>query len=490
MSEFSQMMSDHIAAKEISVPSLAQYCSMDRSYLYKIIRGKRTPSDKNTVLKIAEYLHLTPKEQNEFLENWKIAQIGAGLYYRRRSVFNFLDDFPFGVGGQNQEIRFTASSKTEPSGKSENNGSNRVLYSKNEIETYLLHLFLKNAKDSEGSIRMLLPPDKGILHLFSYLDNSSRIRVEHVFAFDKNNQQDVEGVNYNLNCIRNILPLYTYSINYESYYFYGDPIGQVGLMHIYPYLILVEEEALLLSENLQSALILKDPETCSFLGHMFKNRLNKSKPVARRLNDTFELLEYLADPVLVQEGMAYAFQLIPCLTAKLTPEMLKEHLTIPSELLPEFMRLFGTYLQRLSNLADTGKFLTTLSEDGVRQFMKTGRAAEYPYEVYTPLSMEERRELVRSIINTAPEETIQYRMLRENIGNVLFGVDIYVNQNAGYAIFRNPKNDQIIYLDILETSVLSSIYDYLETMDEELFYSDAEMKTVLRQILRDFEYAE
>ena len=65
MSDFSQLLSDYVRQKNIRIYSLAEYCGIDRSLMYKIVHGKRVPASSHVVDKIAEYLHLTPREFQE-----------------------------------------------------------------------------------------------------------------------------------------------------------------------------------------------------------------------------------------------------------------------------------------------------------------------------------------------------------------------------------------------------------------------------------------
>ena len=77
MSEFSQLLSDHIHNKKITIYALAQYCNIDRSSIYKIIRGKRLPSNISTIEHISDFIHLTPLEHQELLEAYQITLVGA-----------------------------------------------------------------------------------------------------------------------------------------------------------------------------------------------------------------------------------------------------------------------------------------------------------------------------------------------------------------------------------------------------------------------------
>ena len=52
MSEFSEILSQHIHNKDIKTYALAQYCGLDRSNMYKVINGKRKPTSEAMVDKM------------------------------------------------------------------------------------------------------------------------------------------------------------------------------------------------------------------------------------------------------------------------------------------------------------------------------------------------------------------------------------------------------------------------------------------------------
>ena len=63
MSEFSNLLSELIRSEEIHVADLTRYCGLDRSTMYKLINGKRSPGSLETVQKIADYVQLSPWER-------------------------------------------------------------------------------------------------------------------------------------------------------------------------------------------------------------------------------------------------------------------------------------------------------------------------------------------------------------------------------------------------------------------------------------------
>lgn len=93
MSIFSDLLGKHIAAKAIKSNEMAQFCGIERSFMYKIIKGTRHVANKDTVLLMAEYLRLTPSERNDFIESYKISVDGLENYYRRKSILELFENF-------------------------------------------------------------------------------------------------------------------------------------------------------------------------------------------------------------------------------------------------------------------------------------------------------------------------------------------------------------------------------------------------------------
>ena len=68
-----------------------QMCIRDR---YKILNGKRNPPSSEVFEKMTQFMHLTPIEYNFLKETLEITQVGPDTYYTRKSVENFICQFP------------------------------------------------------------------------------------------------------------------------------------------------------------------------------------------------------------------------------------------------------------------------------------------------------------------------------------------------------------------------------------------------------------
>ena len=67
MSVFSDLLSEYITMKDVGVYPLSQFCGLDRSFMYKIINGKRKPAGEDVVRKMAQFMQLTPQEKIDFM---------------------------------------------------------------------------------------------------------------------------------------------------------------------------------------------------------------------------------------------------------------------------------------------------------------------------------------------------------------------------------------------------------------------------------------
>ena len=90
MSVFSDTLTRYIEHKNIKVFSLAKYCNLDRSTMYKILNGKRNPPSSEVFEEMTQFMHLTPIEYNFLKETLEITQVGPDTYYTRKSVENFI----------------------------------------------------------------------------------------------------------------------------------------------------------------------------------------------------------------------------------------------------------------------------------------------------------------------------------------------------------------------------------------------------------------
>ena len=155
MSEFSELLSQHIHNKNIKTYPLAQYCGLDRSNMYKIIKGQRKPTSIEMVANMCRFMQLSPNETKEMQEAYMITLIGPENYYRRKNTKLFFEEFRL------PSLPFpTATYKAEIIPEKDNIF---LLNTQTEINNALLRILSLEFSREKGHIRMLIQPDYSFL---------------------------------------------------------------------------------------------------------------------------------------------------------------------------------------------------------------------------------------------------------------------------------------------------------------------------------------
>ena len=77
MSAFSEKLKNIIQEKQIVINDMAKKCQIEHSTFYKILNGKRLPSSKELIVRMTEYLKLSPDEGGTLLELYDIMKTGG-----------------------------------------------------------------------------------------------------------------------------------------------------------------------------------------------------------------------------------------------------------------------------------------------------------------------------------------------------------------------------------------------------------------------------
>ena len=117
-----------------------------------------------------------------------------------------------------------------------------------EINRSLLYIIASELKKSGGKISLLIQPDytflMNILTAGGYA--SSSVDIDHIICLNNNQNVSFARQNYNLNCLRNILPLYSNHYQYNCYYYYDDIDAVTSAFALFPYAVITTEYACLI----------------------------------------------------------------------------------------------------------------------------------------------------------------------------------------------------------------------------------------------------
>lgn len=92
MSQFSELLKEHINKKDITIKALAEKCGIDRTYLHKILKGERKVPNQAFVNNISLQLMLSAEDRSKLVELYNISEMGEDVYNRRRQVSKIIHD--------------------------------------------------------------------------------------------------------------------------------------------------------------------------------------------------------------------------------------------------------------------------------------------------------------------------------------------------------------------------------------------------------------
>lgn len=480
--EFSALLSKFIHEKDIKTYMMAQFCDIDRSTMYKYINGKRRPPSLDLVNKMADFMHLTPVEKEQLEEAYKISLVGFETYYRRRDVRTFLQDSEhlslnvFSPLHENYTFRFPEENMY-------------TLESKQDLRNCIFTVLTLEAQKAEGCICLLIPPlFPNLLDYLVVLGSSHPdLQIEHIFALNNSGQLTSTGHSYNLQCLRHILPLYSCDCTYKSYYYYDHVLSREKTLNLFPFLILTSECAVICSETMTKGILFRKQEAIRLFADIFREYRQLASPLAIKLSGVGSQLQYLCSREFSKEKHAYIFDTLPCLSYFIPYDFIDKYVYKDLPGREELSPMLADFFSIARDCFRLNRIHFIFSEQGIRDFLETGRVREYPAYAYAPFSLEDRILLLKKFMEACSLE--QICMLRKNFYHTETGISIYVTSKKGYIMWSvnetSPDHRQI-YLDIAESDLLYTFQDFCTYMAKNFCYEPAEALRLINALIGEY----
>lgn len=484
MSEFSDLLSKYITQKNIKVYSLLKYCNLDRSTMYQIINGKRNPTSKELFHKMAEFLHLTPSEYQNFEEAYLISKIGANTYYSRKSTEKYLLHFP-------RDFSYIPPKLPKVSLSSEIDlfdtiSKCTVLSTQMEINHFLHRMILSEANKPCGKIALLIQPDCDFLFdLLSSLHQTGSLTIEHTFCLSNTQQTTNNHELYSLIYLKRLVPLYFTNTDYHPYYFYDDINSHYHSFNGFPCLILTSDSAVTCTSDYHTGIFYRDSAVVSTLWDLYYSYQNCCTPF-------FYMMDYIPengqnfDDELYKKAPSYILQPEACMTPFITKELLSNAL---SPDLPDrdimIQQIYGL-LQANAKQLESENIHIYFTQQGLIEFSRTGRIKEVPDSLYRPFTPEERISMLKEIIPYCVRGN--YLILKKPLNQLSENLHLCVNTNSGYLLF-NTLFGKTLCLIINEPGILSVFMDYLENLDDTYLYTGEQTAVFVKNIISQLQTA-
>ena len=485
MSVFSDMLKNFVHEKDINVAALAHYCELERSTVYKFINGKREPMSAELVDRIAHFLKLTPSEILHLQEAWKMARMGEDVYYTRKSVEHFLCDFP-----SKSVIPAPVFSSVEdivtPSFSS---GSNCVLLNSRQAMDSAVHrILLKEAGKANGRIALFVQPDFSFLfRLLSSIQPCESLEIQHIFSLNHTSQFTDHHELYQLYYLRNLFPIYMNDLDYHTYCFYDNEDFHYQNLTVFPYMILTSESAITCSADYQMGIFYHDTDILQALWELFISHRDRCLPLFKKIpiseNSPSDVSQFLNTSQVNDDSMI-GIQPEACLTPFLQGDLLQavfnHELPHADMILPAAQAMFAKNAQKIAD----GKFIIYFTEYGLVHFQQNGTFDEIPEAFYHPLTIPQRIDVLQKVSGCCRMGS--YRILKKPLNHLSQNLHLCLRGNDSFLTYQTNLGNTVC-LAIYESSLSQVFQDFLEHLDDNIYYTPDEAEKIIASLIQQLE---
>lgn len=480
MTSFADTLRRFLDRKRATIYTISKLSGIDRSRIQHMKTGKRSPANAEEVLSIAHAMMLNPGETNELLSAWHISHMGEENYRRREQVRNIISSFydtnaasklAFHVGSH------TTLSVPEPM---------KTIVGQNNVNLILRAALETEAEKASGRISIIAQPEYSYLfNCLASLDLNRRgTQVEMVLVFDKN--EDSGATSYNLNILRQLIPLFFQCENFRASYVYGDVSSLFSAVSFMPFKVITSDYALFVSYEQDKAVLYTDSDMRKFIEESFQRQLSVASPVCHAFHPT--PAEYVAStfnsPKEFAAGDWHELLYQPCLPCFCPEDILLDRLNmeiIPAELLPLIREYMGKVRDRFS------RCLNAFTLEGLRLFMDTGRVTEIPDFMYTYLEPAQRLVLLKNMVDAADAGRFHPSIIYTEKFTVPSPLCIVApSEQSAIIYYFSPDKGQYTFR-LQEMSLVQAFYDFLVFLSESPFVrNEADSIQMLHKVYDEY----
>lgn len=460
MDLFSNTLRGIINQSNIKIQLLAKESGVDRTLIQKMIKGDRIPADKEILEKLIDALMLSQRQIKQLREAYHICRIGEETYQRHLLVKDMLEGFCY----EPNTNAISIISKYEHSFM--NTTDHGIFYGPKEIKP-LLKAVIEAEASSKGMIKMLIQPEYEFLaEILAILGEESHLQIEHIFCLQEQNIQ--ENYNkYNLNCIKNIIPILISGCEYNPYIYYEDISSHLNNASIFPYIIITQTQVVTLSYDFNTAILYQNTSFQTLFSSVFHSQQRRSIPLMCKIKPLLGSYEhylhsYTPTDNNTNNSSEYSLYGQPRFAYFCDSTMIERYVIDDSQK----ERLLLAYEQQFKNCFDLIEpdmeytFYFTL--DGIEHLWNYGRLKELPDELYRPLNKKDCLTILKRLYEKGLSSQINYYFINKEVFKIPNHLIISAARDNSISIIYTPPQKDTMHYQIKEKSLATSLCSYLK----------------------------
>ena len=479
MLQFSEYLRELMNARKLTVSALARASGVERTQLSKVLAGQRV-LPYHMLDQLIYYMQLDPREEKRLRARYDAQFESAQTRRDRERIDRMLRDLA------RLDLDQRPVQQTRLLTDLEQYAAGRVIFTGQTNVMLLVRMAIVEEMvrpDACVDTTALPVGDSMQADLIRwYMQEGTRMKIRHVLCFDANTAQK-DGSPGNLELLCQILPVCLVSRERYIPYYYYDNMRGAQYTDPFPNFLVTHSCVVCLAEDMSSAMLLRDPEAVRFYRRHFETMLDPAYELVRYIDEPLQMLRTYQQWVDM-DGIYVAMDQ-PCFGRFYSQELTQAHLRhgVPGE-----EQLLELALNRFRHFRQVPRFYTFFSEAGLRRFMKDGTLDDYPVELVSPFSVEERRWLLEKLMGEIRSGETTGRVFREGVFPEYLSVVTTSQQGIGiFTTGQFPLNGSLCSIQIREPNLTRAFHNWMTSLPgSNLTMTAQETLEIMERVLKDF----
>lgn len=454
MSKFSDHLEQGIMSSGMTEKQLAQVSGFTRSYIALMKNGQRVSPDTEKMTKLIQALNLPPYECEELWKEYIRARVGDYVFERDLAVVDFIHSF-----NNVSDISIKAVHQYDiPDIKTVNNRMN--------LE-YLIKAVIHNESlKKDGYMKIIMQGEEDILNhiLPGICKENKNLKIEHIVCMQKYEDSSADGGQlYNVRMLKKLIPtvIFGNSANYQVFYYYDHVATRFNSGTLLSYMILTSEYVICMEPDMNSGMLSKEPEMLQLYDQLFQSHKKNCKQMFCYMTNMMDVLAWHTRND-EKENVTYTIAQQPCFGVLKVDGLIKKYCRPENDtLIPYFKDTMQKNNQWMT--LDTNKHVSYCSREGLKRFMKEGRIDEIPDELYSPLTVEDRKVILQTLLLEMKKGKYELHFLEEEYYRIPRKLFITAYGLSNVVIVYLSEQEQLRFR-LTENSMTRILYDSLQNL--------------------------
>lgn len=462
----------------ISVYYLSKLTGISNSTLHKILHFERTMKPKHFYA-IIDNLPLSLTMEKDLTDRFQQVSLGIDTYSANKYIYEMLKNF-----SKDSFSQFNSKLPPPVYTSSAQNTSNTVTVYKGAKVGSVINFSLIDEMNKDNPYAYIYVPGNSD-KISAYIDSTINLYetdIKIIFLIDFLNNYSNFNTNYNLQVLRNIIPIMLSPLhNYSFYYTYVNTIINESYTSPYPYFIVLSDKVILINVNFDEIVVINDTVLAQNYTAICKAKLTKYKKLIEGTSDIVSIVGSIVSDQ-VQINTHYCIEYEPCLAFYFTKEMICS--VVPEDVNGRDM-LIDVLYKRLEQIQNMKNSIQIFNKDSLIQFAETGIINEFPSEFSRPCNPAERLYLLQSLLKAMDTDNHIIRALNPVNFEISDCLSLIVqdNQYLQFSIF-NDRKLPLQYYKINEISICTCFSNFIKNLiDTNIVYSKKETKAFVEEAI-------